>query len=160
MKVPGEIESEIDHAGGADKVLRKLFSYRHPGPLFLPKGQAFKDVPAYPDWLSKDEAAYYSDKFKETGFTGGLNYYRALDSNWELTAPWTGAKVNVPVKFVVGDLDLTYNTLGAKEYIHHDMKKDVPLLQDVVVLEGVAHFLQQEQPELITNHIYDFIRKF
>ena len=29
---------------------------------------------------------------------------------WELTGPWTGSKVKVPTKFIVGDLDLTYTT--------------------------------------------------
>ncbi|KHN02949.1 Epoxide hydrolase A [Glycine soja] len=52
---------------------------------------------------------------------GGLNYYRNLDLNWELTAPWTGAQVKVPVKFIVGDLDLTYNAPGTKDYIHKEM---------------------------------------
>lgn len=161
FQVPGEIESEIAEAGGADKLLRKCFSYRYPGPLILPKAQAFKDVPPYPKWLSEEEIAYYRDKFTKSGFTGGLNYYRALNISWELTAPWTGAQVQVPVKFIVGDLDLTYHIPGVKEYIHEGgMKKDVPLLQDVVILEGVAHFLQQEKPDVVNNHIYDFIRRF
>ena len=46
----------------------------------LPKGQPLnKDLPSYPDWLSEQDAAYYSHKFTQTGFTGGLNYYRALN---------------------------------------------------------------------------------
>lgn len=81
--------------------------------------------------------------------------------NWELTAPWTGAKVKVPVKFIVGDVDLTYNAPGAKDYIHKGgFKRDVPLLEDVIVLEGAGHFLHQERPDEINKHIYDFFRKF
>lgn len=69
--------------------------------------------------------------------------------------------MKVPVKFVVGDLDLTYNTLGAKDYIHSGgFKKDVPFLEDVVVMEGVGHFLNQERADEISTHIYDFIKKF
>ncbi|KMS98975.1 hypothetical protein BVRB_3g067130 [Beta vulgaris subsp. vulgaris] len=161
FQVPGEIESEIAEAGGADKLLRKIFSFRDPGPLMLPKGKAFTDMASYPNWLSQEESSYYVDKFTKSGFTGGLNYYRALNLNWELTAPWTGAQVEVPVKFVVGDLDLAYHMPGVKEYINQGgMKKDVPLLEEVVILEGVAHFLQQEKPDVVTDHIYDFIRKF
>ncbi|KAH9616416.1 hypothetical protein KSS87_006599 [Heliosperma pusillum] len=160
FQVPGEIEAEIAEAGGAEKLLRKVYSYRTPGPLMLPKG-ALEDVPPYPDWMSNDEITYYQDKFNQTGFTGGLNYYRALNLNWEITAPWTKAQVKVPVKFMVGDLDLTYNGPGVKDYLNNGgMKKDVPLLQDVVVLPGVGHFLQHEKPDLITDHIYDFITKF
>lgn len=51
--------------------------------------------------------------------------------------------------------------LGAKEYIHNGgFKKYVPLLEEVVVLEGAAHFVNQERPDEINKHIYDFIQKF
>lgn len=80
--------------------------------------------------------------------------------NWELTAPWTGAQVKVPVKFIVGDLDLSYNTMGTKEYIDSGrFKKDVPFLEDVVVMEGVGHFINEERPDEITAHIHEFIQK-
>lgn len=162
FQVPGDIEEEIMEAGGAEIFLRKIYSHHSPGPLFLPKGESFNDVPAsFPSWMSKEMIAYYCDKFSQTGFTGGLNYYRALNLNWEITAPWTGAQVKVPTKFIVGDLDLTYNATGVKDYIHKGgMKRDVPLLEDVVILEGVHHFLQHEKPDMISKHIYDFIKKF
>jgi len=81
--------------------------------------------------------------------------------NWELTAPWTGAQIKVPVKFIVGDQDLTYNSLGAKDHIAKGgFKRDVPFLQDLVVMEGVGHFINEEKPEEISKHIYDFFQKF
>lgn len=80
--------------------------------------------------------------------------------NWELTAPWSGAQIKVPVKFIVGDLDLTYNSPGTKEYIHKGgFKKDVPLLEEVVVLEGVAHFVHHERPAQVNAHIHSFFIK-
>nr|GFC24927.1 bifunctional epoxide hydrolase 2 [Tanacetum cinerariifolium] len=72
-----------------------------------------------------------------------------------------GSKIMVPVKFIVGDLDITYHFPGAKEYIHGDeFKKLVPGLEEVVVMEGVGHFINQEKPQEINDHIYDFITKF
>ena len=69
--------------------------------------------------------------------------------------------MKVPVKFIIGDLDLTYHIPGAKEYIHNGgFKRDVPYLQEVVVMEGVAHFINQEKAEETVAHIYDFIKKF
>ena len=80
---------------------------------------------------------------------------------WELTGPWAGLQIKVPVKFIVGDLDTTYSIPGIKEYIHNGgLKTQVPNLQDVVVIEGAAHFINQEKPEEISAHIYDFIKKF
>ena len=67
----------------------------------------------------------------------------------------------MPVKFIVGDLDITYHIPGAQEYIHKGgFRRDVPFLQEVVVMEGAAHFINQEKPEEISAHIYDFIKKF
>lgn len=61
----------------------------------------------------------------------------------------------------MGDLDITYHVPGIKEYIHNGgFKKEVPNLQEVVVMEGVAHFINQEKPDEISAHIYDFIQKF
>lgn len=76
-------------------------------------------------------------------------------------APWTGVQIKVPVMFIVGDLDSTYATPGVKEYIHNGgFKRDVPFLQELVIMEGVAHFINQERPEEISAHIYDFIKRF
>ncbi|XP_027329608.1 uncharacterized protein LOC113846014 [Abrus precatorius] len=160
----GDIEAEFEEIG-TERVLKEFLTYRNPGPLYLPKGKGFGhpfDSPiVLPSWLSEEECNYYATKYEKTGFTGGLNYYRNLDLNWELTAPWTGAQVKVPVKFIVGDLDLTYNAPGTKDYIHKGgFKKNVPLLEDVVVIEGSGHFLHQERANEINKHIHDFFQKF
>ena len=81
--------------------------------------------------------------------------------NWEFSAPWVGAQIQVPVKFVVGDLDITYHIPGMQDYIHNgEFKKDVPTLQEVVVIPGAAHFINQVKPDDCSAHIYDFIHKF
>ncbi|KAI8012439.1 Epoxide hydrolase A [Camellia lanceoleosa] len=146
---------------------QKFLTYRDLAPFFFPKGKGFGDGDSpdtpiiLPSWLSEEDVDYYAGKFEKHGFTGGVNYYRALDLNWELMAPWAGCQVKVPVKFIVGDLDLVYNIPGTKEYIHNGgFKKDVPMLDEVVVMEGVAHFLNQEKPDEINKHIVEFINKF
>lgn len=76
-------------------------------------------------------------------------------------APWTGSKIEVPTKFIVGDTDLTYHFPGAQEYIHKGgFKKDVPNLEEVIIMEETGHFINQEKPDEINSHIYDFIQKF
>lgn len=32
-----------------------------------------------PDWLTEEDVKFYARKYDAKGFTGGLNYYRALD---------------------------------------------------------------------------------
>lgn len=81
--------------------------------------------------------------------------------NWEQTAPWTGAQVKVPTKFIVGNLDLTYSLPDIERYIHNGaFQRDVPLLQDVVIMKDVAHFCNQEKADEISAHIKDFFGTF
>lgn len=161
---PGEMEAEFAQIG-TRRALEEFLTYRNPGPLFLPKGKGFGhpagDPIILPSWLTKEDVDYYASKYEKTGFTGGFNYYRALDLNWELNAPWTGAQIRVPAKFMVGDLDLTYHAPGTKDFIHKGgLKKYVPFLEDVVVMEGVAHFIHEERPQEVTQHIHDFFQMF
>ncbi|PIN11860.1 Soluble epoxide hydrolase [Handroanthus impetiginosus] len=160
---PGKAEEAFASAG-VTAVMRRFLSTRESKPPCLPEDMSlFLKAPpeALPSWLTEEDVSYYASKFQRSGFTGGLNYYRAMDLNWELTAPWTGSQIKVPVKFIIGNMDLTYHFPGVKEYIENGgFKKHVPLLEELVVLEGVAHFLTQEKPEEVSHHIYDFIKKF
>ncbi|KAL3626540.1 hypothetical protein CASFOL_030089 [Castilleja foliolosa] len=157
---PGDIEADFEKVGPKE-VLKNIFAFRTPGPFYFPKGKGFGYSGDRAPWLSEEELDYYVAKFEKTGFTGAVNYYRALDINHELNAPWCGAQVKVPAKFLIGDLDLTYHVPGTKDYIHKGgFKKFVPLLEDVVVLEGAAHFVNQERPDEINQHIFDFLEKF
>ncbi|CAL1377140.1 unnamed protein product [Linum trigynum] len=159
----GEMEAEF---AGMDtgKVLMKFLGYRDPKPPCIPKETGFvgfPDPPTLPSWLSQEDVDYYAAKFDESGFTGPLNYYRSIDLTWEMMGPWTGAKVMVPAKFIVGELDLTLKFPGAEAYINNGgFKKDVPLLEDIVVLKGVGHFLNEEKPEEVTKQIHDFFNQF
>lgn len=61
----------------------------------------------------------------------------------------------------MGDVDLTYNTMGAKDYIEKGgFKKDVPLLEDVIILKGVGHFIHEEKPDEINQYIHQIFEKF
>lgn len=69
--------------------------------------------------------------------------------------------MKVPVKYITGELDSVYNSLGTKDYIESGrFNQDVPNLEEVVVQPGVAHFNNQEASNSITFHIIDFINKF
>ena len=39
-----------------------------------------------------------------------LNWYRNIDRNWELLAPFAGARVTVPALYVAGDRDLVVSS--------------------------------------------------
>ncbi|KAL5210575.1 hypothetical protein ABZP36_006198 [Zizania latifolia] len=129
--------------------------------MSLTKMRANKKEITLPPWLSEEDISYLASVYAKTGFAGGINYYRCFDLNWELMAPWTGAKVLVPTKFVIGDGDLLYHLPGVKNYIHKGgFQKHVPMLEEVVVIKGAGHFIQQERAQEISDHIYNYIKKF
>lgn len=110
-----------------------------------------------PPWITEEELQVYADKFQESGFTGPLNYYRAMDLNWELLGPWQGAKITVPAKLIIGNRDIGFENLGTKDYLEGSMFKSlVPGIQ-VVILDG-HHFIQQEKPQEVSNEILSFLR--
>ncbi|KAK9076085.1 hypothetical protein SSX86_004418 [Deinandra increscens subsp. villosa] len=150
----------------AKTIVKKFLTFRESRPFYFPKGKGFHHSPddaivSLPPWLFEDDIEYFASKLEKAGIFGGLNYYRALRLNWELSASWSGAKVIVPTKFITADEDLMYHMSGMKDYIDGGrFKKDVPLLEEVVVMKGVAHFINQERPDEINKHILEFIQKF
>lgn len=105
-----------------------------------------------PDWLSQDELDHYISEFSRTGFTGGLNWYRNFDRNWETTPELADAKITVPSLFIGGTADpvLTFTRPDrAAELITGPYQQ--------VMLDGAGHWLQQERPDEVNSALLDFL---
>ena len=62
-----------------------------------------------PDWLNEADLAFFTEAYRKSGFRGGLNWYRNLDRNWELTAPWQDAQIHQPSLFIAGSKDSAHH---------------------------------------------------
>ncbi|MFC7428751.1 alpha/beta fold hydrolase [Nocardia tengchongensis] len=125
-------------------------------PVLAPEGRwldAHPDPGTLPSWLSQAEFDAYVSAFSNTGFSGGLNYYRAIDASWELMGAWTGAKIAVPAMFVYGDRDSFGNY--ASDLIDA-LPQFVPQLRETVILAGCGHWVQQEQPHEVSGALVRF----
>ena len=109
--------------------------------------------PQPPQWLSESELRYYIDAFSTTGFTGGLNYYRNLDRDWELSADLAGAKITAPAYFIAGadDAVLRFTPLAKMDAVLTD-------LRGTLLLDGAGHWIQQERPDEVSAALIDFAR--
>lgn len=105
-----------------------------------------------PDWLTQDELEHYVSEFSRTGFTGGLNWYRNFDRNWELTEHLDGAKVEVPSFFVGGSADpvLTMSPPETQDAWLTDHR-------GTVIVDGAGHWVQQEAPEQVNAALLGFL---
>jgi pimeloyl-ACP methyl ester carboxylesterase len=110
-----------------------------------------------PDWLTEADLDFYAAEFERTGFTGGLNWYRNIDRNWELLAGWVGARISVPALYVVGDRDVVYHFPGGGEQLFTMLERSVPNLRRAVLLEGCGHWTQQERPNEVNRLLLDFL---
>jgi epoxide hydrolase A/B len=120
---------------------------------FLSLGASPATLPA---WLTEADIDFYAREFNRSGFRGPLNWYRNIDRNWELLAPWTGAKVTVPALYVAGDRDLVVK-FPDMDRLLPALKQFVPNLRQTIMLPGCGHWTQQERPTEVNAAILEFL---
>jgi pimeloyl-ACP methyl ester carboxylesterase len=162
FQTPGVAEAEFEQ--DVDFTMRAIFSKRsaengmsqmmHPGFGFL----GDRSIPRpLPPWMSEDELALFVTAYRTSGFRGGLNWYRNLDRNWDLTAPWQGARIHQPSIFIAGSTDeVVTGLIGAKRIA--DMEKVLPNLRQKLVIGGAGHWIQQERATEVNTSLLAFLR--
>jgi len=158
---PGVADAELD--GDPARTMRRMIGGLRPSGdrraalrMVAPGPEGFIDrLPepdGLPDWISQDELDHYISEFSRTGFTGGLNWYRNFDRNWETTAELADARISVPSLFMAGTAD------PVLAFTRADRAAEVisgPYRQ--VMLDGAGHWLQQERPAEVNATVLDFL---
>jgi pimeloyl-ACP methyl ester carboxylesterase len=158
---PGVADAELD-ADPARTIRRMMGGLRASGDqgaalrMVAPGPEGFIDrLPEpddLPDWLSQEELDHYIGEFSRTGFTGGLNWYRNFDRNWDTTPELAGAKISVPSLFIGGTAD------PVLAFTRADRASEVisgPYRQ--VMIDGAGHWLQQERPDEVNATLLEFL---
>jgi epoxide hydrolase A/B len=159
---PGVADAELN-GDPARSIRQVMFGQPAPGDqgaalrMVAPGPEGFIDRLAepdgLPDWISQDELDHYISEFSRTGFTGGLNWYRNFDRNWETTPELAGAKISVPCLFIGGSAD------PVLVFTRRDRAAEVitgPYRE--VMIDGAGHWLQQERPDEVNAHLLDFLK--
>jgi pimeloyl-ACP methyl ester carboxylesterase len=131
-----------------EKRWRHLFSKSE---KFLDTGSLPETSPA---WLSEQDLAFFTREFERTGFRGGLNWYRNIDRNWELTPFLNGAKLRQPALFIAGEFDAVV-AMNRKAF--NTMEMTMPRLGKKVLLPGAGHWIQQERPTEVNRLLIEFL---
>jgi len=165
FQTPGIAEAELERDVRAT-IRRLAYSGSGDAPdresvAMVPRDGGFLDHtidPAtLPSWLTDADVDFYVGEFARTGFRGGLNWYRNIDRNWELLAPFGGATVNVPALYVAGDRDLVVRFPGMDQLLAN-LSKFIPKLRRTVMLPGCGHWTQQERPREVNDAMLEFLK--
>jgi pimeloyl-ACP methyl ester carboxylesterase len=114
--------------------------------------------PPLPAWLDQADIDFYAGEFVRTGFRGGLNWYRNIDRNWELLAPFAGSRVTVPALFIAGERDPVLAFPGMDRLVPN-LANFVPQLRSTIILPGCGHWTQQERAAEVSAAMIDFLRQ-
>ncbi|MBJ7298582.1 MAG: alpha/beta hydrolase [Dolichospermum sp.] len=107
-----------------------------------------------PTWLTEQDIDFFTSEFERTGFRGGLNWYRNIDRNWELTHFLSGAKIYQPALFVAGEVDAVI-TMYHEAF--DNLEHNVPNLKQKVLLPGAGHWIQQERSIEVNKLLIQFL---
>jgi len=121
---------------------------------FLPRIGAAKGLPG---WLEQEDLDYVVNQFEKAGFRGGVNYYRNIERNWEITEDLEDFAIKVPTLFLAGSQDMVIQG-ATKEMLQSSMEKSILNLQEVILLPNIGHWVQQEAPEETNQALLNFLQ--
>lgn len=162
---PGVADAElaVDPRGFLARVYYSLSGeYHYLDTWKNPPGLGYLDVlpkaPPLPwPWLSQEEFDTLVADFERTGFTGGLNWYRNLDRNWELTEAYADAKVEVPAFFIYGENDPDMEGFSGRDPLA-TLRANVTDLRTVVEVPRAGHLVQLERADVVNTFLLDSLK--
>jgi pimeloyl-ACP methyl ester carboxylesterase len=154
--LPPEVAA-IDFASLPDEhlalVLRETPMCFPPG-TEMRAGMALPPEGPLPVWYTQADVDFYVEEIERTGLTGGFNYYRCMDLNWELLAGMEGRPLEVPGLYIGGDRDIVTMWSGSaiKRFGEH-----CPQARPPVIIAGAGHWIQQEKPAETNAALLEFL---
>jgi len=150
---PREFLNKLFYALSGDYQMAEVF--RHPpGISYL---EALPEAPPLPwRWLDALEMEYFVSEYSRTGFTGGLNYYRAMDLKWQQRKPFEGVQSQVPAFFIGSEQDIDLELFHGDDPIAL-MRRQFPDLREVAMIPKAGHLVQMERPLEVNHYLLKFL---
>ncbi len=161
---PGKVEQELE-ADVRKSIVSTFYSLSGDAPpedrwkFAFDKEQRFMDtasIPAaLPNWLTEKDIDIFTEAFERTGFRGGVNWYRNIDRNWELSPFLSGAMIHQPSLFIAGELD---GVIAFSRGAFDRLEQSMPNLKEKVLIPGAGHWIQQERPQEVNERMIHFLK--
>ncbi|MFI0357779.1 alpha/beta hydrolase [Actinomadura sp. 9N407] len=158
--------ADRDLAAAPREFLRKVFyalssDYHYldvwrkpPGTTYI---DALPETPPLPwSWLTETELEFYVADYSRSGFTGGLNWYRAMDLDWEYRKSYGDGKTTVPFYFIGSEQDVDLEAWHGPDPLDklNDHHGD---LRAVRMIKQAGHMMQLEKAEETTAAMLEFL---
>ena len=113
-------------------------------------------------WLTEAEVDVYGTEYGRTGFTGALQGYRVRRGSDPRSIAemhtFSGRTIDVPSQYIAGTSDWgVYQTPGAVDKMRNSA---CTRMVGFHLLDGAGHWVQQEQPELVSTLLVQFLRDY
>ena len=114
----------------------------------------FEAPSTLPGWISQEDLDYHVAQFEKNGFRGGVNWYRNIERNWEITPQLADAKFTQPAHFIAGAKD------DVLLYVP-DWEETMPThfedLRRIKLIDDAGHWVMLEKPEETTDEVLLFL---
>jgi pimeloyl-ACP methyl ester carboxylesterase len=129
--------------------------WKHPtGTAYL---DALPETPPLPwAWLEEWELEWYVSEYSRSGFTGGLNWYRAMDLRWEQRKAWRDAPNTRPFFFIGSENDVDLEAWHGEDPLAaiYTQYSDVRRIE---MLPHAGHMIQLERPDDVSRLMVEFL---
>lgn len=110
-----------------------------------------------PEWADPDYVRRTVAAFSRTGYHTGLNYYRATQATFDLTAPFQDVLIRQPSLYIWGGADGLCQLFHPTPPTVEELRRDAPGLVDAIRLEGVGHWVQHEARDRVNEELVRFL---
>jgi pimeloyl-ACP methyl ester carboxylesterase len=150
---PREFLTKVFYALSGD--YHYLDVWKHPpGVTYL---EALPEAPPLPwSWLGEIELEFYVSEYSRSGFTGGLNWYRAMDLRWAERRRFEGAKNPAPFFFIGSEHDVDLEGFHGHDPLGQ-LKDQYSDIRAVEMIGHAGHMVQMERPDEVNTLIVKFL---
>jgi pimeloyl-ACP methyl ester carboxylesterase len=104
--------------------------------------EALPEPPPLPwPWLSELELEFFVNDYARSGFTGGLNWYRAMDLRWQQRRRFEGVPNPVPFYFIGSENDTDLEAFHGEDPLAK-LHQQYSALRAVEIIPHAGHMVQ------------------
>lgn len=116
-----------------------------------------KTLPAY---ISEQALDYYVSEYKRAGIEAPINWYRAIESDWDARAFLDGVVARQPAAFLTGERDPSLRVLRGIDRqgpAFRSLNTNFADMREITKLPGVGHTPPEEKPDEVNAALLRFL---